>query len=158
MPTFDVSVEVVIESPQVDVSTLAALTERVLEGEHVPAGTGLSLLITDDEEIRDMNNRFLGIDEPTDVLSFPDEADDFVQGVADDRYLGDIAISLETAVRQAAAIGHPLDAELAHLLVHGILHLCGYDHVESPEDEARMRAREEHYLGDLGVLHTHPHG
>ena len=102
-----------------------------------------------------MNRQFLGIDEATDVLSFPDEADDFVEAVADAPHLGDIAIALPTAERQAAAIGHSLAAELAHLLVHGILHLCGYDHVESPDDEARMRAREEHYLGDLGLVHEH---
>jgi probable rRNA maturation factor len=102
-----------------------------------------------------MNLQFLGIDEPTDVLSFPDEADDFVQGMADEPLLGDIAIALPTAQRQALAIGHSLDAELAHLLTHGILHLCGYDHVNSAEEEAVMRAREELYLGDLGAWHTH---
>ena len=62
-------------------------------------------------------------------------------------YLGDIAISLPTAIRQAGEIGHPLEDEIAHLLVHGILHLCGYDHVNSPEEEAEMRAREERYIG-----------
>jgi probable rRNA maturation factor len=101
-----------------------------------------------------MNHQFLGIDEPTDVLSFPDEAGDFVVGMAEP-YLGDIAISLPTARRQAAALGHSLDAEVAHLLVHGILHLCGYDHVDDPEAEARMRAREEHYLGAASHVHHH---
>ena len=102
-----------------------------------------------------MNLQFLGIDEPTDVLSFPDEADDFVQGMSDEKLLGDIAIALPTAQRQADAVGHSLDAEVAHLLTHGILHLRGYDHVTNPEDEAKMRAREEHYLGDLGHVHSH---
>ena len=109
----------------------------------------------DDDEIRRMNHQFLGLDEPTDVLSFPDEVDDFVQGLSEEKLLGDIAISLPTAVRQAEAAGHGLDSELAHLLTHGILHLCGYDHVTSEEDEARMRAREEHYLGDLKFVHRH---
>ncbi|MBI5947023.1 MAG: rRNA maturation RNase YbeY [Chloroflexi bacterium] len=126
-----------------------------MAGESVAAQTALAILVTDDDEVREMNRRFLGVDEPTDVLSFPDEADDFVQGIADQTLLGDIAISLPTAARQAEQIGHPLDAELAHLLVHGILHLCGYDHVGSPEEEARMRSREEHYLGDLGHVHQH---
>ena len=126
-----------------------------MAGEDVPDGTGLAILITDDDEVRAMNHQFLGIDEPTDVLSFPDEADDFVQGMADEPLLGDIAIALPTAMRQAQGIGHSIDAELAHLLTHGILHLCGYDHVDSTEDEARMRGREEHYLGDLGALHVH---
>jgi probable rRNA maturation factor len=138
-----------------DVASLHRLAERVMSGESVAEGTALAILVTDDDEIRAMNLQFLGIDEPTDVLSFPDEADDFVQGLADQKLLGDIAIALPTATRQAREMGHPLDAELAHLLTHGILHLCGYDHVESESDEARMREREEHYLGDLGLIHEH---
>ena len=126
-----------------------------MSGEGVADGTGLGILITDDDEVRAMNLQFLGIDEPTDVLSFPDEADDFVQGLADEALLGDIAIALPTAERQASTVGHSINAELAHLLTHGILHLCGYDHVDSAEDEAKMRAREEQYLGHLGMLHGH---
>ncbi|MEP6870608.1 MAG: rRNA maturation RNase YbeY [Anaerolineaceae bacterium] len=132
-----------------------ALAARVMIGEGVENGTALAILVTDDEEVRQMNLQFLGIDEPTDVLSFPDEADDFVQGMADEKLLGDIAIALPTAQRQAETVGHSLDAEVAHLLTHGILHLRGYDHVTNAEDEARMRAREEHYLGDLGHVHSH---
>jgi len=155
VPAYDISLEVTEDSPSIDSAALTALAERVMDGESVPAETALAILVTDDDEVREMNRRFLGVDEPTDVLSFPDEADDFVQGIADQTLLGDIAISLPTAARQAAQIGHPLDAELAHLLVHGILHLCGYDHVGSAEEEARMRTREEHYLGDLGYVHQH---
>lgn len=154
---YDISIEVAVEATDIDVEALGELADRVMLGEDLALGTGLSVLVTDDDEVRQMNHQFLGIDEPTDVLSFPDEADDFVEGIAAEPYLGDIAISLPTARRQAAEIGHSIDAELAHLLAHGILHLCGYDHVESPEDEAAMRAREEHYLGDLGALHQHPH-
>lgn len=138
-----------------DAGALHDLALRVMAGEDVAEGTSLAILVTDDDEVRGMNLQFLGIDEPTDVLSFPDEADDFIQGMADEPLLGDIAIALPTAQRQAEAIGHSLDAELAHLLTHGILHLCGYDHVNSPEEETLMRAREEHYLGDLGAWHTH---
>jgi probable rRNA maturation factor len=121
----------------------------------VAAGTALAVLVTDDEEIRAMNRQFLGIDEPTDVLSFPDEANDFVQGVAGDMMLGDIAISLPTARRQAEANGVSLELEVAHLLVHGVLHLCGWDHVESEEAEAAMRAREESYVP--GFRHSQRH-
>lgn len=134
---------------------MQALAVRVMSGEKVEVGAALAILVTDDEEVRQMNLQFLGIDEPTDVLSFPDEADDFVQGMSDEKLLGDIAIALPTAQRQAETAGHSLDAEVAHLLTHGILHLCGYDHVTNAEDEARMRAREEHYLGDLGHVHSH---
>lgn len=134
---------------------MQVLAVRVMTGESVEEGTALAILVTDDQEVRRMNLQFLGIDEPTDVLSFPDEADDFVQGMSDENLLGDIAIALPTAQRQADAVGHSLDAEVAHLLTHGILHLRGYDHVTNPEDEAKMRAREEHYLGDLGHVHSH---
>ena len=152
---YDISIELSEDSPEIDLGRLQALAERVMAGESVAATTALAILVTDDDELRRMNHQFLGIDEPTDVLSFPDEAGDWVQGIAEDPLLGDIAISLPTAKRQALAIGHSLEAEMSHLLVHGILHLCGYDHVTGPEDEARMRAREEHYLGDLGVIHQH---
>ena len=152
---YDISIEVAVSAPDLDVEALHHLSVRVMAGENIDAGTSLAVLITDDDEIRRMNHQFLGIDEPTDVLSFPDEADDFVQGMSEEQLLGDIAISLPTAVRQAEQAGHSLDAELAHLLTHGILHLCGYDHVTSPDDEAAMRAREEHYLGDLKVVHQH---
>ncbi len=154
---YDISIEVAVEATDIDVEALGELAKRVMDGEDVDRGTGLSILVTDDDEVRQMNHQFLGIDEPTDVLSFPDEADDFVEGIAGEPYLGDIAISLPTARKQATQIGHSIDAELAHLLTHGILHLCGYDHVDSTEDEAKMRAREEHYLGDLGSLHEHAH-
>lgn len=155
MSGYDVSIEVTATEPAVDVAALHNLAERVMAGEGVAEGTALAVLVTDDDEIRSMNNQFLGIDEPTDVLSFPDEAGDFVQGVADQPLLGDIAIALSTAERQAVDFGHSIDAELAHLLVHGILHLRGYDHVGGGAEEARMRAREEHYLGDLGHVHGH---
>ncbi len=155
MPDYDVSIELAVEGPAFSVDALTDLAGRVMRGEDVAPGTGLAVLITGDAEIRELNLQFLGNDEPTDVLSFPDAADDFIEGGEEPPHLGDIAISLPTAERQAAAIGHSLDAELSHLLVHGILHIRGYDHVAGGEEEAQMRAREEHYLGDLGSVHQH---
>jgi len=152
---YDITIEVAVEAPSLDGEALHRLAARVMAGEEVGPRTALAILITSDDEVRQLNHQFLGIDEPTDVLSFPDEADDFVQGAADEPLLGDIAIALPTAIRQAAESGHSLDAEVAHLLTHGILHLCGYDHVNGPEEEAEMRAREEHYLGDLQHIHRH---
>ena len=154
-PAYDISIEVAVDAPDLEVDDLRLLADRIMGEEHVTAGTALAILITSDEDIRQMNRQFLGIDEPTDVLSFPDEADDFVQGVADQPLLGDIAIALETARNQANEHGLAFQAEVRHLLTHGILHLCGYDHVDNPTEEARMRAREEHYLGELGAFHTH---
>ena len=153
MRGYDISIEVTVDPAGADISALRVLAERVLRGERIEDGTGLSILITGDAPVRELNRQFLGVDEPTDVLSFPDEATGFVEPEGPP-YLGDIAISLETAGRQAAELEHSLDAELAHLLVHGILHLCGYDHVDDAEEERRMREREEHYLGDLSAAHA----
>jgi probable rRNA maturation factor len=152
---YDISIEVAVDAPALNVEALHHLAVKVMLGEKIDAGVSLAVLVTNDDEIRRMNHQFLGIDEPTDVLSFPDEVDDFVQGMSEEQLLGDIAISLPTAMRQAEEAGHPLDSELAHLLTHGILHLCGYDHVNSPEEEAAMRTREEHYLRDLRLVHKH---
>jgi probable rRNA maturation factor len=156
MSRYDITVEVTVDAPDLDVAALPVLAERVLAGEEVAPGTAVTILVTDDEAIRTLNRQFLGIDEPTDVLSFPDEGEEpFPDAGEEPPYLGDIAIALPTAARQADEFGHSLDAEVAHLLVHGLLHLRGYDHVDNPEDEARMRAREEHYLGPGSRAHGH---
>jgi len=146
----------VISGPSPDTRTLADLAGRVMQGEGLTGGMSLAVRVMGDEEIRALNREFLGVNEPTDVLAFPDDADsEFIVPRGESDYLGDIAISLSTAVAQAAELGHSLDAELSHLLVHGILHLCGFDHVTGQEDESRMLEREEFYLGDLGTVHRH---
>ncbi len=88
-----------------------------------------SVLLTGDEHIRAMNLQFRGLNEPTDVLSFPSVMEDG----------GDLAISLETAAVQAAAQGHNLQTEVKVLILHGLLHLAGYDH---EQDRGQMRRRE----------------
>jgi probable rRNA maturation factor len=127
--------------------SLAALARRALAAEEARTGTGVGVVVTDDATVRDLNARFLGIDEPTDVLSFGFGGRmRFVTPRGGDDELGEIVISYPTAARQARAARHRVDDELAHLLVHGVLHLLGYDH-ERPADERRMRAREEEILG-----------
>lgn len=128
-----------------DKSTLTQLAVRVLEGEGAAPDASLTVYLADDGTMRELNLRFLGIDAPTDVLAFPEG--DALPG--ESVGIGDIAIGVPVAVRQAAELGHSLDEELAHLLVHGILHLHGYEHEEGGEAAARMRAREESYLGDI---------
>ena len=93
-----------------------------------------SVLLTGDEQLRAMNLHFRGVDKPTDVLSFPalPEATNCGQG-------GDLAISLETAAIQAADHGHSLQMEVKVLILHGLLHLAGYDH---ERDRGQMRRRE----------------
>jgi len=133
---------------------LGALAATVLAGEGAPQGRPVIIVITGDEAVQALNREFLGIDEPTDVLSFPYEGSE-VFPMPDEQPFGELFVALPTVERQAREYGLPVAKELAHVVVHGILHLCGYDHAVSAEEEARMRAREEAYLGDLGPAHAH---
>lgn len=112
----------------------------------------VSVVFADDEYIRELNHQYRGIDKATDVLSFAlDEGEepDVVDG-PEESLLGDIVISLETAIRQAEEFGHSLERELSYLTIHGMLHLTGYDH-ETPEEKAEMRNQEEFILAELGI-------
>ena len=100
----------------------------------------ISLLITDDETIRKYNKEYRNKDRATDVLSFPME---------DDIILGDVAISFETAKRQSEEAEINIDREVAFLFIHGLLHLLGYDHETSQEDEEEMFALQEKILKKL---------
>jgi probable rRNA maturation factor len=106
----------------------------------------LSVVLCDDAHIRALNARWRGKDEPTDVLSFA--MNEGQQVGLDDAVLGDVVISMDTAARQAAERGHSVDRELRVLLVHGLLHLRGYDHIE-PADAVVMRAKEAELLRAL---------
>ncbi len=126
---------------------LAGLARRALAREGVAPPAEVSVAVSDDATVRDLNRRFRGDDRPTDVLSFGLDGDDpFVTPANGPRQLGEVIIAYPTAARQAKEAGHRIDEELAHLLVHGILHLLGYDH-ERRADARRMRAREEALLG-----------
>jgi len=132
---------------EVSAERLSTLLARVLAGEDVEDGAGLSIEIADDELLHELNREHRGVDGPTDVLSFAAEEGEAFPGAPDQpRYLGDIAVSVETVRRNAADAGLTTEQEIDHVLVHGLLHLLGWDH-ETDEDEAAMRAREEGYLG-----------
>jgi probable rRNA maturation factor len=110
----------------VDRSGLHGFMLRVLEL-RPPDGPGeFAICLLSDRAMRELNRRFRDRSSPTDVLSFPGETDDDLQGQP--RYLGDIAISVDTAARQAEHMGHSLDREIEILALHGYLHLLGYDH------------------------------
>lgn len=104
----------------------------------------VSVLLTTDREIRRLNRQFRGIDKATDVLSFPAEA--FIQGK--EKIAGDLAIGVPTARRQGVACGHSLGTELKVLMLHGLLHLAGYDH---ETDEGQMARRERRLRSALGL-------
>ena len=97
----------------------------------------ISVLLTDNAGIRDLNRRFRRIDKATDVLSFP---------MGDDVLIGDVAISVEKALEQAGEFRVTPDDELSRLFIHGLLHLLGYDHVKGGTQAKRMKAMEEKLL------------
>ncbi len=107
-------------------------------------GLDLCLMLADDEEMRILNNRWRGQNKPTNVLSFPAPP---AQGAS---RLGDIAIGFETVAREAREQGKPFADHLAHLAVHGFLHLSGYDH-QSEAEAQRMEALERDILAQLAV-------
>ncbi len=127
---------------------LTGIARITLEMERTPS-CQLSVVVTGDKQIRELNREFAGEDRSTDVLSFSlREGETFVAPDDTDR-LGEVIVSFETAARQAEEAGHHVEDEVAHLLVHGVLHMLGYDHIEPP-DETKMRSRERSILSELG--------
>ena len=115
----------------------------------------VSVTFTDNEGIHELNKKFRGVDKPTDVLSFPlfDYEGESEEPPIDEiiNNLGDIVISLERAQEQAAEFGHSFERETAFLCVHSMLHLLGYDHETSEEDELDMRQRQSEILKNMGL-------
>jgi probable rRNA maturation factor len=135
----------------VDGGWVRRIAQTVLKAEGVAAPYEVSLVFTDSEAVRQLNRDYRGVDEPTDVLAFymlpqKEEADDSFALPPDGvTRLGEIIISYPQAAEQAREQGHATEKELALLIIHGILHLLGYDH-EKPEEEAKMRTREKELL------------
>jgi probable rRNA maturation factor len=154
-----VEVDVQIDERFADVADVELIEKAVaatLAGESVADPVEVSVLVTDDAALHALNRDYRGVDAPTDVLSFAAEEGDvsgpaFVLPPDAPRYLGDIAISFERVLAQAAEYGHSRERELAYLTAHGVLHLLGYDHERGAEDAAAMRAREEATMERLGL-------
>ena len=138
--------------------TLTRVLNKASEVYGLEPQAEVSIVLADDEYIRQLNRQYRSKDMPTDVLSFAmndhcaeDHEPDITEAPEDiEILLGDIVISLETTARQAQEFGHSLERELAYLTVHGMLHLLGYDH-EEEEDRAEMRQEEEYVLSLLGI-------
>lgn len=111
------------------------------------ADKDLTIVITDDAQLHALNLEWMGVDAPTDVLSFPSEEIDPETG---NRYLGDILISIERARLQAEMAGHQVESEVQLLVAHGILHLLGHDHAEK-EEKSRMWDAQAAILNNLGL-------
>ena len=126
----------------------------VLISEGFTQNAEVSVSFVSNAEIRSLNKAYRNKDSVTDVLSFPLTSDDGTQEIDAETgnvLLGDVVISIETAVRQANMYGHSLSREIGFLTVHSMLHLLGYDHEKSPLDERIMREKEEAVLEKLGI-------
>lgn len=118
--------------------------EGTLEYEGFTKNCEISITFTDNENIRLLNKEYRDIDRETDVLSFPMDDD------GDEVVLGDVVISLEKAKEQAEEYGHSLEREISFLCVHSCLHLLGYDHETSEEDEKEMFGKQKEILEKIG--------
>lgn len=144
---------------------LQTVIPAALEAEGVAVPCEVDVLLTDDAGIHAINLEQREVDAPTDVLSFPmfqyapgrppvdDDHADPATGLTP---LGDMVISLERAHAQGEEYGHGTRREAAYLAVHSVLHLLGYDHMDEGPEKARMRAREEAILGELGITREDP--
>ena len=118
----------------------------VLKVEELDENVEVSVSFVGDEEIRELNRDYRGVDKSTDVLSFPID-DEFI---LDNRILGDVIINTRRVMEQAEELGHSNEREFSYLTVHSILHLLGYDHIED-EDKRQMREREKLAMKELSI-------
>ena len=126
----------------------ASAAKEALVVEKVGDEAEVSIVFVDEEYIRHLNKQYRGVDYPTDVLAFAMHEGESFCMVEEELILGDVVVSLPVAQRQSMEYGHGLLREVAYLVVHGVLHLLGYDH-QTEEDRRVMRAREEAVLGRL---------
>lgn len=138
----EVEADAWLEAEARAVALCEAAVEAALKAADFAEAADVSLLLTDDAEVRELNRDHRGKDAPTNVLSFPAPE-------AFRPHLGDIALAYETCAREAAEQGKPLSAHLTHLVAHGTLHLLGWDHQADDEAEA-MEALERTILAGLG--------
>ena len=154
--------ETEVECPPETEALLDRVISAALEAEGVGLPCEISVLLTDDAGIQQINREMREVDRPTDVLSFPmfelspgekpraEWADPDTGKV----FLGDMVISLERANEQAEEYGHSLERELCYLTVHSVLHLLGYDHLDEGPMKRQMREREEKILTEMGLDRT----
>jgi probable rRNA maturation factor len=148
MPRQRVSIASPQELVPIDRGRMREIVSTVLQGEGI-SESEISLAFVDNPTIHQLNKRYLDHDEPTDVLSFP------LSASGEKRLTGELVISAEMAQSEANSRGHDVQAELALYVIHGLLHLCGYDD-KAPSDAQAMRDRERHYLRLLGLPDISP--
>lgn len=131
---------------KIEAAAFRPFAAAVLAGVEETAGGTFSVAFVSDRRMKELNSLFRGKDATTDVLSFPHEADEFE--THEQHFLGDIVISAEQAAKQADENGLSMELEIKQLILHGVLHLCGYDH---ETDSGEMNARELELRDGLGI-------
>ena len=154
-----ITADVAVPNEKTVFAFIRKVIRTALAAQGMEAACEVDVLLTDDENIHAINLDMREVDRPTDVLSFPEF--DLTPGELPDEEdadpctglvpLGDMAISMEHVAAQAKEYGHSEKRELSYLVVHSVLHLLGYDHLDEGDGKRRMRAREEAILSDLGV-------
>ena len=134
-------------SPDLPEGLVEAAVQKALKHQAAQENVDVTIVLTDDDQLHELNHQWMDVDAPTDVLSFPSEEIDPESG---NRYLGDILISVERAAEQAKASGHSVEAEAQLLVVHGVLHLMGHDHAQ-PDEKERMWKAQAEILDSLGL-------
>ena len=150
---------------EIDYETIISkVVDMAMDTEDCPYEAELNVILTDNEEIKNINKRYREVDAPTDVLSFPmvdyetpadfshleDNSDDYFNPETGELLLGDIIVSVEKVTAQAQEYGHSKERELGFLIAHSMLHLFGYDHME--EEERRiMEEKQRIILDKLGI-------
>ena len=157
---YETDVQIEVEYSQV----AKIVADKVLDTEGFPYEAEINLVITDNEEIKRVNQEFRDIHAPTDVLSFPmipfavpadydvieEDINSYVDPDSEEIVLGDIMISAEKVIEQAREYGHSQKREFAFLVAHSMLHLLGYDHM-TPEEAAVMEEKQRNILDMLGI-------
>jgi len=147
------NIDVVSHIYPVDANKLAAAAATVMGAHECKDSAGVSVRVTGNEEIQALNRQYRSVDRPTDVLSFPAERPPLPPDAlaeAETHYLGDVVIAYPYTSTQAAQLGHAPDDHLVLMVVHGVLHLLGYDH-DTPQRRATMWEAQAHSLQALGV-------
>lgn len=151
---YQIEIQTEVEGALIPTDRLIAAIGNVLNGHEVSRNSALTVVIASDDDVRDLNKQFRGVDAPTDVLSFPADAPpplpDWVEDDPEPPYLGDLIVAYPYTVRQAAELGHALDDELVLLVIHGTLHLLGYDH-DTPDHQDEMWAAQSEALAQAAV-------
>lgn len=154
--------EIIDETKSVDPKWLTLIDEVLnYAGDYLklPADTQMSVTLMHNEHIHQINKQYRGVDKPTDVISFAIQEDDPLEGdiimpegvdFNEPKNLGDIMVSIDRVVEQAHYLGHSEERELGFLVVHGFLHLNGYDHMQ-PEDEKEMFGLQDKILAGYGL-------